>query len=328
VHLAELLREQNELDMGMEQVTRGVELCRRLEFAWPLAPGLASLSWIRQARGDSEGARDAMGEAERALPDPRLIALFNPAPTESARLALVQGDVDAAIRWVRAHGLGANDEPSYPRENEYLVLVRVLLATQAPDKALRLLERLHAQAVAQQRTGSVIKVRTLQALALSASGDQARALDALTEAIVLGAPEGYVRLFVDEGPSMAGLLRQLVMSRRKERAATAPYLPRDHLSRLLDAFEQAGLPARPPVRGGVVAPGLVEPLSTRELEVLRLLAASASNKTIARELVITLDTVKRHISHLFSKLEVNSRTQAVARAGELGLLPSISRRPS
>jgi LuxR family transcriptional regulator, maltose regulon positive regulatory protein len=262
-----------------------------------------------------------MGEAERALPDPRVIALFNPAPTEGARLALVQGDVDAAVRWVRARGLSASDEPSYPRENEYLVLVRMLLATEAPEQVVGLLERLHAQAVAQQRTGSVIKVRTLQALALSASSDEAGALDALTEAISLGAPEGYVRLFVDEGPPMAALLRKLVMSRRQERAATAAYPPREHLARLLDAFEQAGLPVRPPVRGGVVAAGLVEPLSTRELEVLRQLAAGASNKMIAKELVITLDTVKRHISHLFSKLEVSSRTQAVARARELGLLP-------
>ena len=119
---------------------------------------------------------------------------------------------------------------------------------------------------------------------------------------------------------MAALLRQLLAGRRQEASAAAA--PGDHLACLVDAFEQAGLPVRHPVRhGGVVVAGLVEPLSPRELEVLRLLATGATNRAVAKELVVTLDTVKRHISHLFSKLEVANRTQAVARARELGLLP-------
>jgi LuxR family transcriptional regulator, maltose regulon positive regulatory protein len=242
-------------------------------------------------------------------------------PAERARLALAQGDVDAAVGWIRARGLAAEDEPGYPREREYLVLGRVL-AKQAPERALGLLERLHARAATQGRTGSVIEVRALQALALSASGDRAGALAALAEALALAAPEGYLRVFVDEGPPMAALLRQLLVDRRQERPGAHAGAPRDHLARLVDAFEQAGLPVRLPVRqGGVVVAGLVEPLSARELEVLRLLAAGAPNRVIAKELVVTLDTVKRHISHLFSKLEVANRTQAVARARELGLLP-------
>ena len=119
---------------------------------------------------------------------------------------------------------------------------------------------------------------------------------------------------------MATLLRELA-GRRQDRPA-ADAVPREYLAHLADAFDQAGLPIRPPVRaGGVVVAGLVEPLTERELEVLRLLAAGAPNRAIARELVITLDTVKRHVSHLFSKLEVANRTQAVTRARELGLLP-------
>ena len=118
---------------------------------------------------------------------------------------------------------------------------------------------------------------------------------------------------------MAALLRQLLAGRRQERPAAAPG---DHLARLVVVFEQAGLPVRPPVRtGGVVVVGLVEPLTERELEVLRLLATGTPNRVIAKQLVVTLDTVKRHLSHLFSKLEVTNRTQAVARARELGLQP-------
>jgi LuxR family transcriptional regulator, maltose regulon positive regulatory protein len=128
-------------------------------------------------------------------------------------------------------------------------------------------------------------------------------------------------VFVDEGPPMAALLRQLLAGRRPAGSAAAA-VPRDYLARLVEALEQAGLPVRLPVRqGGVVVAGLVEPLTERELEVLRLLATGAPNRAIAKQLVVTLDTVKRHLSHLFSKLEVANRTQAVTRARKLGLLP-------
>jgi LuxR family maltose regulon positive regulatory protein len=209
------------------------------------------------------------------------------------------------------------------------VLARVLLARQAPEQALGLLERLYARAAAQGRTGSVIEVRALQALALSAGGDQAGALAALTEAIALAAPPGYLRVFVDEGPPMAALLRQLLADRRHERPAAADAALRDHLARLVDAFEQAGLPVRPPVRrGGVVVAGLVEPLTERELDVLRLLSVGAPNRAIAEDLVVTLDTVKRHLSHLFSKLEVGGRLAGGPRRSGRGHRgPAASCRP-
>jgi LuxR family maltose regulon positive regulatory protein len=319
--MAGVLYERGDLDSALKHATDGIDLCRQLVYTPPLVAGLLTLAWVRQAQGDRAGALDALGQAERLQLSPVVVGLINPVPAERARLALAQGDVDAAVRWARGRGLRAEDEPSYPRQHEYLVLVRVLLARQAPEQALGLLERLHASAAAQGRTGSVIEVRTLQGLALSASGDQAGALAALAEAIALAAPESYLRVFVDEGPPMAALLRQLLADRRQDRPAAAA-APRDHLARLVDAFDQAGLPVRLPVRrGGMVVAGLVEPLTERELDVLRLLSVGTPNRAIAEDLVITLDTVKRHLSHLFSKLEVANRTQAVARARELGLLP-------
>jgi LuxR family transcriptional regulator, maltose regulon positive regulatory protein len=322
VGMAGVLYERDELDAALEHASEGIALCRQLAYTPPLASGLVTLAWIRQAQGDQAGALDALGEAERIQLSPMVVGLINPVPAQRARLALAQGDVDAAVGWARARGLGATDEPSYPHEGEYLVLARVLLATRAPERALGLLERLHARAAAQGRTGSVIEIRALQALARSAAGDQPGALAALAEALTLAAPEGYLRVFVDEGAPMAALLRQLLAGRRQERPAAVDAVPRDYLVRLVDAFEQAGLPVRLPVRsGGVVVAGLVEPLSPRELEVLRLLAAGAPNRAIAKQLVVTLDTVKRHVSNLFTKLEVANRTEAVARARELGLLP-------
>jgi ATP/maltotriose-dependent transcriptional regulator MalT len=322
VGMAGVLYERGELDSALEYATDGIPLCRQLAYTPPLATGLVTMAWIRQAQGDRAGVLDALGQAERVQLSPVVVDLVNPVPAQRARLALAQGDVDAAVGWVRARGLTAEDEPSYPREREYLVLARVLLAEQAPKQALALLERLHARAAAQNRTGGLIEIQALRALALAASGDQAGALATLAEALALAAPEGYLRVFVDEGPPMASLLRQLLADRRHERPTAAAAAHRDHLARLVDAFEQAELPVRQPIRsGGVVVTGLVEPLSARELEVLRLLAAGAPNRAIARQLVVTLDTVKRHVSHLFSKLEVANRTQAVARARELGLLP-------
>jgi LuxR family maltose regulon positive regulatory protein len=121
---------------------------------------------------------------------------------------------------------------------------------------------------------------------------------------------------------MATLLRHLLAGRRQGQVALAEAVPREYLARLVEAFEQAGLPIRPPTsRGGVVVAGLVEPLTARELEVLQLLAAGAPNRAIAERLVVTQETVKKHLSHLFDKLGVANRTQAVARARELGLLP-------
>jgi LuxR family transcriptional regulator, maltose regulon positive regulatory protein len=291
--MAGVLYERGDLDAALRYATDGIAQSRRLVYTPPLAAGLVTLAWIRQGQGDRAGALDALGEAERVQISPVVVGLLNPVPAERARLALAQGDVDAAVRWVRPRGLSPEDAPSYPRERECLVLARVLVATQAPEQALGLLERLHARAAIQGRTGCVIEVRALQALALSAGGDQAGALAALVEALALAAPQGYLRVFVDEGAPMAALLRRLLVDRRHEGLATAG-VPREYLARLVAAFDQAGLPVRASLRrGGVVVAGLVEPLTERELEVLRLLAADSPNRAIAQQLVVTLDTVKR-----------------------------------
>jgi LuxR family transcriptional regulator, maltose regulon positive regulatory protein len=322
VGMAEVLYERGELDAALEHATQGVALSRQLGWTRLLVAGLAVLAWIRHAQGDRAGALAAIREAERVEWSPTMVGLLNPMPAVRARLALAHGEVADAARWAQERGLGVDDEPGHPREREYLVLVRVLLAQQAPERALGLLGRLHALAAAQGRTGSLIEIQALQALALHAGGDQAAALGMLAEALTLGAPEGYLRVFVDEGPPMAALLHPLLVSRRQEQPALAEAVPREYLARLADAFEQAGLPVRPSVgRGGAVVAGLVEPLTARELEVLGLLAAGAPNRAIAQQLVVSLETVKKHLSHLFDKLGVANRTQAVARARQLGLLP-------
>ena len=209
-------------------------------------------------------------------------------------------------------------EPDYAREPEYLVLARVLLAEGRPGPALKLLDRLHTAAAAQHRAGSLIEVGALRALALAAGGQQAAAVDALAGALILACPHGHVRVFADEGPPMAALLRLLITAQRTGEAAAE--VPLGCLVRLQHAFGSTHATPDPGQSPAAATPGLVEPLTGRELEVLGMLAAGRSNQAIASELVVTLNTVKKHVSHILGKLGAASRTEAVARARELGLI--------
>jgi LuxR family maltose regulon positive regulatory protein len=318
VGLAEVAYQRGELDAALEQLTQGIPLCRQFVFTQPLATGLATLAWIRQAQGDAAGAREAIGEAGRAAPGQDVPGLLNPVPAQRARLLLAQGDPAAAARWTQERGLAADDDPVYPQEPGYLVLARVLLAQDQPGQGLGLLDRLHAAAAAQGRAGSVIEAGALRALALAASGEEAAAVAALAKVLTLACPQGYVRVFADEGPPMAALLTRLIAAQRSGQAAAG--VPLGYLARLLRAFgSEHAVPDTGP--GTAVVPGIVEPLTSRELEVLGLLAAGRSNQAIAGQLVVTLDTVKKHVSHVLDKLGATNRTEAVARARELDLIP-------
>ncbi|HVH22345.1 MAG TPA: helix-turn-helix transcriptional regulator, partial [Pseudonocardia sp.] len=211
VGLAEVSFERDERIAATEHVTIGIEYCRRLAYVPALAAGLLTLARIRQADGDPVGARAALDEAERAMPQ-AMVDLRTPLPALRARMALAEGHLGEAARWVHDRGLGVDDDPVYPREPEYRVLARVLLAEQKPARALELLERWRALAVAQGRVGSVLRLRVLAALAHEAAGDQPAALAALAEAIWLAAPEGYLRVFLDERDALAALLRELIVA--------------------------------------------------------------------------------------------------------------------
>jgi LuxR family maltose regulon positive regulatory protein len=318
--IAQVLYERNELDDARQHVGASFELGRQER--WFREHERVASAWIHQALGEADSALEAMNEACRLQASPQANSHWYPARSERARLFLAQGQTPEAERWAEERALTENDEVSYVRERDHLVLARVLLARSDPGRALRLLDRLDALAESQGRQGSLIQIRAVRSLALQSAGDHQAALALLADALARGAPEGYLRVFLDEGPPMAALLHDLLAGRRQEQVAPADAVPRDHLAHLVDAFEQAGLPIRPPVgRGGVVVAGLVEPLSARELEVLGLLAAGAPNRAIAEQLVVTPATVKKHLSRLFDKLGVANRTQAVARARALGLLP-------
>src|SRR5215470_3349584 len=318
--IAEVEYQRDELDTALRHVTEGIARLRPASHTAPMATGLARLSQMRQATGDPAGALEAIGEAERVAPSPAVGGLVNPVPAQRARLMLAQGNIAAAGRWAQQHGLGPADEPGYPQELEYLVLARVLLAQDRPAEALALLGRLLARAVAQDRMGSVIEIQALRALALVADGYEPAAVPTLAEALTLASPQGHVRVFADEGPPMRALLGRIVAARR---AGQPPGrgIPFRHLARVMQAFD--GKPAVPGSGPGTSAgvPGLADPLTGRELQVLTMLAAGTPNRAIAEQLFVTVFTVKKHISHILGKLGAANRTEAVARARELGLIP-------
>jgi LuxR family transcriptional regulator, maltose regulon positive regulatory protein len=321
VGMAEVHYERAELDAALDEAVTGVTLTRQLGWTLPLVAGLAVLARVKQARGDGAGARAAAREAEQVQLGRGVVGLLNPVPLLQVRLALARGDVLDPARWAHAHGLALDDEPAYSREAEHLVLARMLLASGSAEPAHTLLKRWLTPAIQQGRMESVIEIYTLLALAHAERGDGAAALTALAEALSLGADEGYLQVVVDGGAPMAALVRRLLDNRRRQPVSAGDTVPRDHLARLVAAFEQAGLPVVPSPRGAVAVSGLIDQLSNREREVLLLLAAGLPNRAIAQELVITLDTVKRHVSHVLEKLGAANRTEAVARARELSLLP-------
>jgi LuxR family maltose regulon positive regulatory protein len=309
--LAEIAYQRDELDVALRHATEGIALCRQFVYTPPLASGLATLAMIRQATGDAAGALEAITEAGQVAPGPP--GLLNPVPAQRARLLLAQGDLGAAARFPQENGLGPDDEPDYARESAHLVLARILLARGRSGLALAFLDRLYAAAKAQQRGASLVETGALLALARAATGDESGAVTILAEALMLACPQGYVRVFADEGPPMAALLGKLIAAQRTGRAAAD--VPLGYLARLRRALDT-----------GLIAPdpglsGLIDPLTGREQEVLTMLAAGRSNQAIARELVVTLDTVKKHVGHVLGKLGAANRTQAVARARELNLIP-------
>ncbi len=320
VGLAEIAYARGDLDTARRHVTESITRNRELVYTPLLAIGLALLAWIKQAEGDPAGAMESMGEAARLAPDPGITSLLNPVPAERARLLLAQGDVAAPGRWVQERGLSADDELAYPREAEYLVLARVLVAQGLPGRALALLERMHAAAVGQGRVGCVIETGTLRALALAAIGEEDRAIGVLAAALTLGHPEGYVRVFADEGEPMRALLGRLA-SRQRGRHDAVGDIPAGYLARIRRALDPKPAESQAAATAVPGLLGLPDPLTSREREVLGLLAQGRANKDIAAELVVTLDTVKRHVSHILAKLAAVNRTEAVARARELNLIP-------
>jgi LuxR family maltose regulon positive regulatory protein len=308
--LAELHREWNELEAAERALARVAEAAAGAEHKGNRRRWCTASASVREAVGNFGGALDLLDEAERVtrrdpVPQPRPIAAVK------ARLWIKQGRLREAIDWVREHALSPDDDLGFMREFEHVTLARVLLAQNDPE-ALRLLERLTEAAEAGGRTGAVIETLVLRALGHEAAKQQRAALEHLERALLLAEPEGWVRVFADEGEPLRELLRR----------AAARGVAEGPVKRVLAAFDapRAGAGAEAPVADAPPAGEASLLLTPRELVILRLIAAGLRNKEIAERLSITAATVKRHVANAYGKLGVSHRTAALKKAQELNLL--------
>ena len=309
VGISELYRECNDLKAAMQHLLSSKELGENMglpqnPYRWRVA-----MARIREAEGDLAGALDLLHEAERLYVSD-YFPNVHPVPALKARVWVAQGRLGEALGWAREQGLSVEDDLCYLREFEHITLARILLVMYKGHHtdsgihvAMRLLERLLKAAQEGGRTGSVVEILVLLALSHQIQGDISAALAALESALTLAEPEGYVRMFLDEGPPMTILL---------EKAAKHSITP-NFVRQLLTALGK--VEDRPPVN-----PALIEPLSERELEVLRLLRTDLSGPDLARELTVSLNTLRTHTKNIYAKLGVNDRRAALRRAEELKLV--------
>ncbi len=317
--LGDLLRECNDLEAAERHLVQGMALVKETLTLEPFVTvlGYTALAHLQQARGNTREAfatLDALAHLAQQRHFPP--HLMTQGAAVRAQLELAQGNLAAAIHWVDTTELSPHDEDlHYPRESAYLALARVRIAQAHDDLAspflqdvLHLLDRLLRDAEAKARLDSTLKILVLRALVLEAQGNRTGALSTLERALGLAAPEGYMRLFVDEGMPMLALLHCA-----RERSIVPEYV-----ATLLAAFGEQHTSSIP--LSSLRPDSLLEPLTEREREVLRLLREGASNREIARRLVLSLNTVKRHVYNLCGKLGVQSRTQAIIRASDLNLV--------
>jgi LuxR family transcriptional regulator, maltose regulon positive regulatory protein len=273
----------------------------------------AAMARIRQAQGDLDGALELLEEAERVY-DGNFSPNVRPVATRKVRVWLAQGRIGDALNWARECGHSVDDKLTYLHEFDHITLARVLLACQQHNRAdvvvaeiMKFLERLLKAAEESGRMGSAIEIIILQALAYHMQGSLPAAFLPLQRALTLAEPQGYIRIFLDEDKSMLELLRE----------ASARKIMPDYTDKLLAAFQAEQRESRD--KSALPQP-LIDPLSQRELDVLRLIALGLSNQEICERLFLALDTVKGHNRRIFDKLQVQRRTEAIVRAHELGLI--------
>jgi LuxR family maltose regulon positive regulatory protein len=304
VGMAGPLYEWNDLDEARRCALEGIRLSELGGFSAYELFGHVLLARVCKAQGDRDGADEMLLHAEQLRRGRDYALVVALAAELRTQLWLAQGNLGAASRWAQERDLGPGAALDSAREIEQMAVARVLIAQREPDKALSRLAWLLEAAERAGRMGSVIKMSALRALGFEAQDNLTGALHALERALSLGEPEGYVRTFLDEGEAMASLLR---------RALSKGIAP-NYVARLLAAFGEEVILTSP------IMDALVEPLTERELEVLRLIVAGLSNPEIAEELVIAVSTVKSHVNHIYGKLGVGNRVEAVTRARDLGLL--------
>lgn len=316
VYLGAIYREWNELETAAGYLIEGIDLCAQVGYYMDQIVGQNNLARLRMAQGEFRDAQNNCDSATQLSQKMKgYLYARRWAEDCQVRIWLAQCDKDPdclskASGWANQSGLGIDDELDFLHELAHIILARVLVAQGravpgAPHlaDAQQLLNRLLEKAEPASWLGKVLEILLLQALAFQAQGQIEEALRKLERALLLAKPEGFTRIFLDEGQPMARLLYQ----------AAAHGIAPGYTGQLLAAF-----PTEDPVE--IRSVEMVDPLSQREMEVLMLIASGASNAEIAQELYITVGTTKNHVKNIYSKLNVHSRAQAIVRSRKLGLI--------
>jgi LuxR family transcriptional regulator, maltose regulon positive regulatory protein len=332
--LSELYLEQGSLETVALHLQKSKELGEEAELPVWRYRWCIDQARLNETQGDLNGALTLLDEAERLYVLTPLPNFF-PMSAMKARIWVAQGSLNQALDWIREQGLSPDDDLAYLHEFEHITVARICIAQYQKDRmdssiqvAMRLLDRLLQAAEKSGRMGSVIEILVLQALVHQSQGHLPPALARLESALTLAEPEGYVRVFVHEGEPMAELLT------RMEANEGIPHL-KEYILKLLSVFDiykemrpSGSTSVKQAVsRQSLVEPEVqpaknrqVEPLSERELEVLRLLRTDLSGPEIAHECIVSLNTIRTHTQNIYAKLGVNNRRAAVRRAEELDLL--------
>lgn len=315
----DIWREQNRLEAAETSLLAGIERSHAGGITDDLRHEYLFLARLRCAQGEYTGAHIALQQVDALLQDYGIPRLSSIVEAHRVRIWLAEGWLAPAVRWAETYALRTATE--YRRDFEELTLARVWVAAARSDAAVALLERVRVEAEGRRRTGCVIESYTLLALAYAQGGKAEAARAALDHALALAAPEGYARVFLDEGQPMLELLQRVAGSDEaglyagrllaRSQPQAHPAAQRDTAAQPVAIWREVTDDANQTLR---------EPLTARELEVLALLARRFTNDEIARELVVSLPTVKSHVAHIYAKLGVSGRKEAVACAARLGIL--------
>jgi LuxR family maltose regulon positive regulatory protein len=313
----QVMYEQNEVEKAEQLLTQAVQLGESMADWSMVRRGLLPLAWLWQMRGDPAEARRLLKQAQEVVQQAESDRVEAQIEAQWARLQLKQAASDrsalaTAATWAKKYRERQPNTSSYQEAPAQMILAEIELAQEQVDQAILRLNRSAESATAGGQNDNLIKIKTLQTIAYDAKGDHSKALEKLGEALALGEQEGYVRTFVDHGLPLRRLIQE----------ATNSGMASDYINQLLSAFPetaQVEIPSARPDRP--LGDGLpVEPLTERELSMLRLMAAGLSNREIAGELFLSVNTIKVYASRIYGKLGAHRRGEAVARAQELGLI--------
>lgn len=325
--LCDVHREWNELETAKTYLNDALTLIRqtgRESYPSFVVETMKGLALMLELVGDRPQADRLIDQALRRVRRYGNEVVEKQLEALQAFMVLYRGGEMAAVnRWAETSGLSVEDKPDYPREFQHLVFARWLIATGKGKQALPLLSRLLAAAQAAMRLRTALEVMILQAIAQQALGNEAEAIKPLEKALVMAQPEGYVRTFVDEGEPVSKLLLELLKQKGKRWESEKPELLR-YVVKMKELFAPSA--PVPTARAATAADEALpwwyveDPLSERELEVLQHVGRGLSNQEIADKLFLSAGTVKRHMSNIYQKLDVHSRTQALERARTLKVL--------